>query len=103
MSSMSPLGRSRRRLKGPILTRGHMLTVLILLRTMLWIWKLIHFSSRLTAQDVSSLHTRLLAVLRFQVSEDSANPLHTIRTNGDRAGYSHLKSWLVETSEDGET
>jgi hypothetical protein len=39
----------------------------------------------------------------YDFKERRIVPTHyTIRTNGDGPGYSHLKSWLVETSVDGE-
>jgi hypothetical protein len=39
-------------------------------------------------------------MLQFQGEEDCANTLRD-RTNGPGSGYSHLKSWVVETSVDG--
>jgi hypothetical protein len=48
-SSMSHRGRSRRRQKGQIHTRGHMITMLIVLRRMQLIWKQVQISSQLTA------------------------------------------------------
>jgi hypothetical protein len=39
----------------------------------------------------------------YDFKERAIVPRHcTIRTNGDRSGYPHLKSWLVETSADGQ-
>jgi hypothetical protein len=57
-SSESRVGRSRRRLLGPIHTRGHIITFLIMLQRMELIWKPIHFSLQLIATRKKVFRTR---------------------------------------------
>jgi hypothetical protein len=61
------------------------------------------FNSAYREKEEDIPHTRN-NWLCYDYKERRIVPTHcTIRTNGDRAGSSHLKSWLVETSEDGES
>jgi hypothetical protein len=57
-SSMSRVGRSRRRLAGPIHTQGYRITILVGLRRVLLIWRLVHVSVQLFAHRTKISLTR---------------------------------------------
>jgi hypothetical protein len=61
-----------------------------------------YFASPLRKKEVDIPHTRN-NWLCYDFKERRIVPVHyAIRTHGDRPGGDHLKSWLVETSLDGE-
>jgi hypothetical protein len=81
---------------------GSLITGLIWLRRMQLIWKLIHISIQLIARRKKIYLTRG-TIGRATISRGIVPTHYTIRTNGyDGPGFPHLKSWLVETSADGE-
>jgi hypothetical protein len=99
---MSRAGHSRRRLKGPIHTRGAYGNYSsCAAKNAVDLETDLPFRSAYRSKDIP--HTRNNWIC-YDFKEKRIVPTHySIRTHGDYASDGHLKSWLVETSADGKS